>query len=182
MNKFIKTMVIIAGVFVLFFLVKGLFLGMYPIRYEEAVSTYAEKNDLPKNLVYAVIKAESNFKPEATSPKDAVGLMQILAPTGEWIFQKIGIENFNEEMLKNPDVNIEAGCYYLSYLLKRYQGNKKCALAAYNAGAANVDAWLSHKENSKNGTALDIIPFPETRQYVNQVLTNEKIYDFLYKN
>ena len=181
MNKFTKIMLIIAGVFVFIILANVLALGIYPIKYEEAVSTYAEKNDLPKNLVYAVIKAESNFRPEATSSKNAVGLMQILTPTGEWISQKIGIMHFDREMLKEPDVNIKAGCYYLSYLLTRYHGNKKCALAAYNAGASNVDAWLLKKEYSKDGAELDIIPFPETRQYVNQVLTNEKIYDFIYR-
>ncbi len=153
---------------------------IYPKDYELTVKKYAKLYDIPAELVFSVIKAESNYDKDAKSQKGAMGLMQIMASTGDWASQKIGMEGFMPELLFVPDVNIEIGCFYLSYLLDLYSNNTKNALAAYNAGPANVDKWLSDKKYSKNGKALDDIPFEETKHYVKKVMGNIKIYDFLY--
>ncbi len=182
MNKFIKWVLIVVCVVALVLSAWRILTIVYPQKYNEAVSHCSVENGLPESFVYAVIKAESNFEPEAQSPKNAVGLMQITVPTGEWISGMLELPSFRTDMLKEPEQNIQMGCFYLSYLLDLYDGNKKCALAAYNAGYANVNDWLSDRAYSKNGKDLDVIPFPETEQYVNRVLTNERIYQFLYKN
>jgi len=181
-NKFIKWVLIVVCVIALTFSAWHILTIVYPTKYKEAVSRCSVENGLPESFVYAVIKAESNFDPQAQSPKNAVGLMQIMEPTAEWVCEKTGTIFSGADMLEEPEWNIQIGCFYLSYLLKLYEGNQKCALAAYNAGHANVNAWLSDSAYSKNGTDLDVIPFPETEQYVNRVLTNERIYAFLYKN
>ena len=147
---------------------------LYPNNYVISVKKYAKIYDVPQELVFSVIKAESNFDKNAKSPKGAVGLMQITEPTGEWVAQKIKMDNFSKELLYEPDVNIEIGCFYLSYLLDLYKNDQKCALAAYNAGPANVDKWLDGEKS------LDKIPFSETEEYVKKVTKNVKIYDFLY--
>ena len=146
----------------------------YPNNYVLSVKKYAKMYDVPQELVFSVIKAESNFDKNAKSLKGAIGLMQIMEPTGEWVAQKIKMDGFYKELLYDPDVNIEIGCFYLSYLLDLYKNDEKCALAAYNAGPANVDKWL------KDEKTLDKIPFPETEEYVKKVTKNIKIYDFLY--
>lgn len=182
MNKFIKWVLAIVCVIALIFSAWRILTIVYPTKYNEAVSSGSIENGLPESLIYAVIKAESNFDPNAQSPKNAIGLMQITEPTGEWVCEKTGTIFSGSDILKEPEQNIRIGCFYLSYLLKLYDGNQKCALAAYNAGYTNVNAWLSDSAYSKNGKDLDVIPFPETEQYVNRVLTNQRIYQFLYQN
>ena len=146
----------------------------YPNNYVLSVKKYAKIYDVPQELVFSIIKAESNFDKNAVSKKGAIGLMQIMEPTGEWVAEKIEMNDFKKENLFEPDVNIEIGCFYISYLLDLYKNDKKCALAAYNAGPANVDKWL------KSQRTLEKIPFPETEEYVKKVTKNIKIYDFLY--
>ena len=147
---------------------------IYPNNYVLSVKKYAKMYDVPQELVFSVIKAESNFDKNAVSLKGAVGLMQIMGTTGEWVAKKIEMDDFSKELLYEPDVNIEIGCFYLSYLLDLYKDDEKCALAAYNAGPANVDKWLTEQKT------LEKIPFSETREYVKKVTKNIKIYDFLY--
>lgn len=153
---------------------------IYPKNYQLTVKKYATLYDIPDSLVFSVIKAESNYKKDAVSKKGARGLMQIMTPTGEWAAEKIGIEEFSEELLFDSDINIEIGCYYLSYLLDLYHQETNLALAAYNAGPKNVDEWLKNEEYSKDGKELLKIPFKETDKYVKKVVKNIKIYDFLY--
>ncbi len=153
---------------------------IYPNDYELAVKKYAKIYDVPKELVFSVIKAESNYNKNATSPKGAMGLMQIMENTGFWAAEKIGIEDFSKKRLYEPEVNIEIGTFYLSHLMDLYSENVKTAVAAYNAGPANVDKWLREKSCSRDGKNLDKIPFDETRHYVEKVMRNIKIYDFLY--
>lgn len=182
MNKFIKFVVMILSIALLCFCAVRAAKWCYPKEHGAYVEQYAAEYGLSGHLVYAMIKAESNFDHEAKSVKNASGLMQIMEPTGAWIAQKLGMQDYQGDWLTDPETNIQMGCYYISYLLDMYDGDKKCALAAYNAGHANVDSWLLDKAYSKDGTHLYNIPFSETEQYVNLVLKNEKVYDFLYRN
>ena len=147
---------------------------LYPNNYSIAVKKYSHMYDVPDELVFSVIKAESKFDKDVVSKKGAVGLMQIMEKTGEWASEKIGKVDYSRKSLYEPEVNIEIGCFYLSYLLDLYEGDIRCAVAAYNAGPANVDKWISDKKT------LDEIPFSETEEYVKKVMKNIKIYDFLY--
>lgn len=153
---------------------------LYPVKYQQTVKKYATMYDVSEDLVFAVIKAESNFDKNAVSKSGAIGLMQVMDATGVWSAEKIGIQNFKKEMLYDTDVNIEIGCFYLSYLLDLYSGNEEVALAAYNAGHNKVDEWLADRRYSTDGKNLSKIPFPETEKYVKKVVWNVKIYDFLY--
>ena len=152
---------------------------MYPVRHETVVTDCARKYGLEEELIFAVIKAESNFNETAVSKKGAVGLMQMMDTTGKWVSEQLG-EPFQKEDLYDSATNIRFGAYYLSYLLDRYRGDKTCAIAAYNAGHANVDAWLLSEKYSDDGKTLENIPFAETKKYVRQVLKFEKVYQYLY--
>lgn len=180
MSRFIKILCALCACLVLYFGGGKIARIVYPIQHEEIVTRYAEEYGIDKELVYAVIKAESNFDENAVSGKRAAGLMQIMTPTAEWIAEKLGNPELLDAELSDPETNIRMGTYYISYLLDMYGGNKKCALSAYNAGHANVDSWLLSEKYSKDGETLAWIPFPETEKYVNQVLKNEKIYHYLY--
>jgi len=124
------------------FLFKNNILKMiYPKTYCEAVLLYQEKYKVEENLIYAVIKAESNFKKEAISNKEAIGVMQLMEETAKDVAKKNAIEldfeNAKQELF-NVHKNIEIGTCYLKTLLERYE-NKEVALAAYNAGIGTVD-------------------------------------------
>lgn len=123
---------------------------IYPKTYKEIVSVYSEKYNVEENLVFALIKAESNFNSEAVSHRDAIGVMQIMEETAKDVANKNSIkienENIKQELLK-IDNNINIGTKYLSTLLEKYK-NKEIAVAAYNAGIGTIDGWIS-KRNYK---------------------------------
>lgn len=152
--------------------VKYRFSGLfYPVKYSEEVEKYSEENGLDPALMYALIKKESSFNPEATSHVGAVGLTQIMPETFEWLqISRDGSINYSADDLRNPEVSICYGAYLLSYLLKAYDYNEKNAIAAYNAGETAVNEWLNNPLYSDDGITLKDIPYEETRKYVEGVL------------
>ncbi|AIS52076.1 lytic transglycosylase catalytic [Thermoanaerobacter kivui] len=155
---------------------------IYPLKYKEYVVYYSSEYGIDPYLVFAVIKVESNFNPNAVSSKNAIGLMQILPETGSWVAKKIGIKNYKEDLLFDPKYNIQIGTWYLSYLLKTFDGNVQLAVAAYNGGSGNVDNWLKDKRFSKDGKKLHNVPFPETDRYIKKVLGVYNLYKILYNH
>lgn len=157
---------------------------IYPKTYKEIVETYAEQYNIEAKLIFAVIKAESNFDADAVSNKGAMGLMQLMEETAKDVANKSGIElditNMEQEML-NVDNNINIGTKYLSTLLERY-GNKEVALAAYNAGIGNVDTWIEKGIIKKDGTNIENVPYKETNMYVRKILRDYEIYKKLWTN
>lgn len=170
---------------IIVFLVKdNLLKMMYPKIYQEIVSLYEEKYNVEENLIYAVIKAESNFEKDAISNRNAIGLMQLMEETAKDVAKKNDIDidtnNLKEELCK-ASKNIEIGTCYLATLLQRYK-NKEVALAAYNAGIGTVDGWIEKGIIQKDGTDIEKIPYKETNNYVRKILRDYKIYEDLYKN
>ena len=157
---------------------------VYPKKYEQFVSVYQEKYGVDENLIYAVIKAESNFEETAVSGKGAIGLMQIMEETATDVARKANIEidfsNVQEELLKGEN-NINIGTKYLSILLERYQ-NEELALAAYNAGIGTIDNWVEKGIIKDDGADIENIPYKETNNYVRKILRDYDIYKELYKN
>ena len=153
---------------------------LYPQSYKNYVETYSKEYNIDKNLVYSVIKCESNFESSAVSHMNAKGLMQISDMTGIWASEELGIKNFDTDSLFVPEINILIGCWYLNKLINQY-GNVETALAAYNAGSGNVSRWLANEEYSSDGIRLDYIPYKETRNYVKKVQQAKKIYEYLYR-
>lgn len=151
---------------------------LYPLRYEEHIEKYSDDYNLDKYLVMAIIKAESNFIPDAHSGV-ARGLMQITDETALWIAKKNNMD-FDLEDIENPEINIKMGCFYLDYLLDYYDNNQTLALAAYNAGMGNVDKWLKNPDYSKSGSDLDNIPFSETKDYIEKINKAINIYKKYY--
>lgn len=154
--------------------VAGLF---YPVKYSEQVEKYSAENKLDESLVYALIKKESSFDPNATSSVGARGLMQLMPETFEWLqIGRDGAITHSSGELYDPTVNIEYGTYLLSYLMQAYNYNETNAIAAYNAGETAVNEWLNNPEYSSDGTTLTKIPYPETDNYVSGVLEARDVY------
>lgn len=149
----------------------------FPLRYGVEIAHMAKAYNLDKKLVYAVIKVESDFVPDAVSPAGAAGLMQIMPDTGEWVMWKLG-EEYDASRITEPEYNINIGCYLLSYLIEHYDGNLDFAIAAYNAGSGRVDGWLADPQYY-DGTTLNI-PYNETSNYLAKVNYAYEKYKKLY--
>ena len=174
-----KAVILLISVFIALEMAYIAVKAVYPDKYSDYIRQYSEKYDLDPYLVRAIIKAESNYNPNAVSRKNARGLMQISEITGEWAAQKLNIENYTKEMLFDVETNISIGCWYLSVLYSEF-GSTDLVLAAYNAGSGNVSRWLKDKKFSSDGRNLDKIPFKETERYLSKVKNNYKIYKILY--
>ncbi|MBR5155554.1 MAG: lytic transglycosylase domain-containing protein [Clostridia bacterium] len=153
---------------------------VYPIKYQEYVERYAEEYALDKNLVYSIIKVESNFKEDAVSVAGAKGLMQLMDKTAEDCSNKAEFGYTIPDDLYVPECNIRLGCYYISQLMAIYE-NMELAVTAYNGGAGNVNKWLNDAELSDGKGGLSQIPYKETREYVKKVFNTFDIYNRLYK-
>lgn len=153
---------------------------VYPYPYRITVEESAEEFGVDSSLVAAVIKTESKFSKDVHSHRGAVGLMQLMPDTAEWIAQQMGDVGYSEENLHDPARNIRYGTWYLAYLEKEFGGNTVLALAAYNAGRGNVDDWIERYGWDPGFSDIDAIPYDETRHYVRSVLNNEKKYVELY--
>ena len=150
-----------------------------PLRYSDVIRQQAAEKHLDPALVAAVIYAETKFEPRDSSV-GAIGLMQVMPETAQFLARRSGATTFRTADLANPQVNIAYGSYYLRYLLNEYRGNPTLALAAYNGGESNVDEWMANaRANGQSLTVADI-PFPETRAYVERVLDAQGQYKRKY--
>lgn len=152
---------------------------IYKLEYSEYVKKYAKEYDVDKYLIFAIIKAESNFDQDAVSHREAKGLMQLMYPTAEDIAKKVNVD-LNEENVLEPDININLGTKYISMLIQKY-GNINLALAAYNAGSGNVDGWIEKGTLKEDGSDIENVPFTETNNYVRKILRDYEIYKKLYE-
>lgn len=180
---FIITLLILASIiFILFKVVKIddiIMKKLYPLKYSEYVEKYAKEYNIDKYMVYAIIKAESNFNENAKSSSDAIGLMQIMEITAIETARKMDLEVTEEDLFK-PDLNINIGLKYFTYLLNQYNNNYPLAIIAYNAGIGNVDNWIKNGIIKEDGTDIENVPFKETNNYVRKILRDYKIYKELY--
>ena len=148
---------------------------IYRQDYSEYVEKYAKENNIDSLLVYAIIKAESNFDDDAVSNKGATGLMQLMNETAEEVAQNESIEFVSNDSLYNPEINIQIGVTYFANLLEIF-GNVAIALAAYNAGMGTVQSWIDDGIIKANGSDIENIPYKDTNMYVRKILNDYEIY------
>ena len=185
MKKLIKILIILIillSIYFVFFKVridKVIMKKIYPLKYTEYVEKYSREYNIDKYLVYAIIKAESNFNENAKSNSNAIGLMQIMESTAIETAQKMG-QVITEEDLFKPDLNIKIGLKYYSTLLEKYENNYQMAIIAYNAGIGNVDKWIQDGIIEKDGSNLENVPFKETNNYLRKIVRDYEIYKKIY--
>lgn len=150
-----------------------LFSILYPIKYKETITEIANQYNIEPVMIASIINAESGFDTGAISNVGAVGLMQLMPATAEYIAQKNGLE-YDSACLTEPEYNITLGTAYFSYLLEIF-GDTDTAICAYNAGPNKVKEWLQNDEYSKNGVLLST-PYPATNYYLAKIRQNVQIY------
>lgn len=185
--RVIKRLLVLLLIMIIILFALGYFILFATVKdnhkpYMELIEKYSQEYGVEKELVAAVIKAESGFNSDAQSHADAKGLMQITTDTGEWIANRLG-EDYDDENLYDPETNIRFGVYYLDYLINYYK-SVDYAIMAYNAGFGNVDLWIKEEILTGDIKDYDNIPFAETKNYVNRVKKqyhiNKEIYDIYY--
>ena len=153
---------------------------IYKVEYSEYVYKYAEEYNVDPLMIFAIIKAESNFNPNVVSSSGAVGLMQLMDGTAEELCNKMDIFYVKKVSLYNPELNIQLGTKYFSDLMKEYDNNYLLALTAYNAGIGNVKKWIEAGTIKEDGSDIENIPFKETNNYVRKIVRDYQIYKELY--
>ncbi len=150
----------------------------YPIKYKTEIIKSADEFKLDRALVFAMVRVESRFNPNAKSDAGAKGLMQITDKTGEYIAEKLGVKEYD---LFDKEISLRFGCYYIRYLLDKFEV-LDTALAAYNAGEGNVKEWLKDNRYSDDGLSLKYVPYAETREYIKKIQRSFEKYKNYYKN
>ena len=155
-------------------------LSRYPMTYAPEIRAAAAEFSLDPAYVASVVLAESSFDAEAVSSAGAIGLMQIMPATGEWIAGKLEDEPFDVQRLYQPEVNLRYGCWYLRFLLDRYDEDMYTASTAYHQGQGRVDQWLEDPQYSQDGRTLTAISSAVTDTYVNRIMESYANYQELY--
>lgn len=148
----------------------------FPLHFHEQLMDAARHTGVDPSLLAAVALAESGFRPEAVSEQGALGLMQLLPSTGEWVAHEAGLPWRGPASLRQPEVSLRSGGWYLAWLLRRFDGDQVLALAAYNVGQHTVDDWRVQR----GALGLPELPYPETRFFVRRVLLARERYESLY--
>jgi soluble lytic murein transglycosylase len=151
---------------------------LFPLRFLELINTQATRTQIDPALILGIIRQESAFEEKARSKANARGLMQILPSTGRKLARQARMTRYNSQKLFQAETNIALGTLFLASLLQQY-GRTELALAAYNAGATRVDRWLKEFGGEDMALFVEMIPFYETRNYVQQVLSNRAYYGSL---
>lgn len=150
-----------------------------PLSDAAVIREQAADKHLDPALIAGVIYAETKFDPQ-TSSAGALGLMQILPATAGFIAHLSGGVRFTTGDLATPKINVAYGSWYLRYLLDHYEGDEMLAVAAYNGGLANVDAWVAKARSEGRRLTVADIPFPETQAYVRRVMRAQAEYHVVY--
>lgn len=166
---------------VILFNAKSLLKIIYRQDYSEYVEKYAEENSIDPLLVYAIIKAESNFDEAALSNKGAMGLMQLMDNTAKEVATNELIEYESGSTLYNPEKNIQIGIKYYANLKEIFK-NDNIALAAYNAGMGTVSNWINDGTIKEDGSDIENIPYKDTNMYVRKILKDYEMYKMIYSD
>ena len=152
--------------------------SLFPFPYQQEILNYSQQNNnINPLLILSVMRKESTFEPNIDSRVGAVGLMQVIPRTANWVAKQAKIQSYT---LSEPEDNIKIGTWYLAYNHKRYQDNSLFAVASYNAGTGNVNQWLRRYNTKDLDVFVEQIPFQETKDYVEGVFGNYWNYLRLY--
>ena len=155
----------------------------YPRAFAPAVASAALQTQVAPELIWSIMRAESQYRQDAYSAVGAMGLMQLMPFTGRKVADLMGAgAQFQTRSLLEPDVNIKLGSRYLQRLSENFKGSVPLVAAAYNAGPHRVQQWLRSFGLLEMDEFIEHIPFMETRNYAKKVVRNVQIYGLLYGN
>lgn len=154
---------------------------IFPLDYWPLLHGNAQANGVDPYVVVALAAQESTFDARIRSSANAVGLMQIIPPTGRRLAQRVGMRNFSVTSLENPEINARLGTRYFADMVKEF-GGYHFALAGYNAGEHRVRRWNQEAPGLPQDEWIDNIPYAETQNYVKRILGTAEDYRRLYSD
>ncbi len=154
-----KKLYIILTIFI-FFIGGFYIINFFPLKFSLEVEESSKNHNIKKEMIYSIIKIESDFRPKVISHKGAIGLMQIMPQTGQWIAELNQLD-YNKNMLMTPQYNIDIGTLYLKYLMNKYNEDVNSVLIAYNAGPSRLEdeSWKNFKETKNYLVKYQIASF-----------------------
>lgn len=150
----------------------------FPAAYRDSFRRWGADAGVDPYLLMAIARRESAYNPQALSPAGARGLMQLMPGTAALVSRRLGLADPGPYGVLEPELNIRLGSAYLGEMLERYRGNRLAAAAAYNAGPGRVDRWLRDAPQEFD-LFVESIPFRETRDYVQAIMTYRVIFESL---
>ncbi len=161
---------------------RNLWEAAYPKAYSQFVDKYTKSYAVPQELVWGIMRAETQYRRDAISPVGALGLMQVMPFTGHKLATLLGEKEFKAPMLLQPETSVKFGSKYLKRLMDKFDNTIPLVAAGYNAGPHRVKNWLVSFGNLETDEFIEHIPFLETRNYVKRVVSNAYVYSQLYGN
>lgn len=177
---FLLALLVIAAIIGINYASDKLYKAAYPKKHSETITKYAAEFNIDENILYAVIKTESDFETDVTSNVGARGLTQIMEDTFNWIKTKLHDEETTYDDMYLVEHNIRYGAFLIGYLYNEFQ-SYETAVAAYHAGRTATAKWLDNADYSSNGITLDKIPSSDTGHYVAKVMKSFNMYTKLYE-
>ncbi len=154
----------------------------YPKAFEVDVKESSQRFNIPQELIWAIMRAESHYRTGVRSPVGAAGLMQLMPHTARQMSKILGERDFDVTQLDQSEVNIKLGSGYLGRLMNKFSNMIPLVAAGYNAGPHRVESWLNSFGQMDVDEFIEHIPFLETRGYVKKVVRNYQIYHDLYSD
>jgi soluble lytic murein transglycosylase len=152
----------------------------FPLPFQDAIRRHAAAQKLDPYILAGLIRQESEFDPKAVSSSGAIGLTQIMPPTGRALARRAGVRGYRVSLLKSPETNLKIGAYYLRQQLNQRNGSIEETLAGYNGGPSRVTRWKTWGDFQEPAEFIETIPFTQTREYVQIILRNADVYRRLY--
>lgn len=152
----------------------------YPLLHAKTILAESRAKDVDPFLAQALIREESRYNVYALSSSNAIGLMQLLPSTAMGVAKRLGVKIGSHDDIHKPENNIKLGIDYMSYVIKRCQGNRMLAVASYNGGPNAVSAWTKTYSLQDPDAFVENIPYNETRDYVRKVFGSYWNYEAIY--
>ncbi|MBI5280457.1 MAG: transglycosylase SLT domain-containing protein [Candidatus Solibacter usitatus] len=152
----------------------------FPFPFRARIERFARERGLDPFLIAALIRQESEFDPKVVSYAGAIGLMQVMPPTGRELGRRLGLGRITAARLKDPDTNLNIGTYYFKRQLDARDGSVEDTLAGYNAGPTRIPSWHGWADTLEPSEFVETIPFAQTRDYVQIILRNADFYRWIY--
>jgi soluble lytic murein transglycosylase len=153
--------------------------SMYPLAYRRLIEQYGPSGDNPPRYLYSIMQKESAYNPYDVSYADAIGLLQMIPPTSRRVAGSIG-RTYTDDVLYDPEGNIQFGAWYIGRLLKKFKGQVALGAGSYNAGPRAMTRWLGRQGDRPLDEFVELCPYSQTREYMKKLLGIYAHYVYLW--
>lgn len=152
---------------------------VYPLAYQALVEKYGPSGQSPPRYLYTIMQKESAYNPHDVSYADAIGLLQMIPPTSQRVAAHIG-RPYTDDVLYDPDGNIQFGAWYIGHLLRKFKGQIALGAGSFNAGPKAMLRWLALHGDRPLDEFIELCAYTQTREYMKKVLDIYAHYVYLW--